>query len=263
MRTHLKFLICLLLFSYFTSTSIFWAYEKGVNFQIKSFHDVLWWWVVTSTTVGYGDVIPSTPQGRIATVIAIIIGIYVYTNFVTLSADRVHQTLESKKRGLSKVKCKNHIVICEYTAFADELIQELDTYPEFKNKDVVIVSDLINSAPYSHHHFVFGVPISPDSLIKGNVQYADYIFVFANVRFKEPDLKTLHIVSRIQKLNKHATIFIELTNPEMDAIKYIKNASNKVIIMDSNRLLESVLAHNSVNLNYFINAEKLENTRLI
>jgi voltage-gated potassium channel len=263
MRTHIKFLACLLLFSYFTSTAIFWNFEHGVNPHIKSFGDVLWWWMVTSSTVGYGDVFPITIPGRCASVLAIIIGIYTYTNFVTLSADKIHETLESHKRGTAKVKCHNHLVICEYTAFADELIQELSGYDQFNDKDVVIVSDLVSTNPYPQHSFVCGVPINPSSLKKANVETADHIFIFANSRFRDPDLKTLHVLSRIKKINKHATIYIELTNPDTDIVKHMLNSTNPIIILDSDRLLEFVLLKDSIDLNYFINAYKLEKNQAI
>ncbi|HEX2985819.1 MAG TPA: potassium channel family protein [Caproiciproducens sp.] len=41
----------------------------------KSFGDALWWSIVTTTTVGYGDISPVTPIGRIIAVILMIFGI--------------------------------------------------------------------------------------------------------------------------------------------------------------------------------------------
>ena len=42
---------------------------------ITSFGTALWWAVVTSTTVGYGDVAPITPAGRAIAVVLMIVGI--------------------------------------------------------------------------------------------------------------------------------------------------------------------------------------------
>ena len=47
--------------------------EKGTT--VQSFADALWWSFVTSTTVGYGDISPSTAAGRIVAVILMIFGI--------------------------------------------------------------------------------------------------------------------------------------------------------------------------------------------
>ncbi|MED4781429.1 ion transporter [Brevibacillus choshinensis] len=49
--------------------------EYGVNDNINSFGDALWWSVVTTTTVGYGDISPVTPGGRIMATILMLTGI--------------------------------------------------------------------------------------------------------------------------------------------------------------------------------------------
>lgn len=255
MKIYIKFLLLLLCVSFITTTSLFWTFERKGNLELRTFGDVIWWWIVTSSTVGYGDITPTTWQGRVAAIITIIVGMYIYTNFVTIIADLIRQSIEKESKGLAQVESKNHIVICEYTAFADELIQEIDSgkYPFLQNKDIAIVTNLVDKNPYPQHKFVFGVPINPDSLAQTNTQYADYIFVFANARFGNPDLKTLHIVSRIQKINAKATIFVELINTESDALEYMKSHSNKIIPMDTNDLLEFVLMKNTIDLDYFIN----------
>lgn len=43
--------------------------------SIETFSDALWWAVVTTTTVGYGDISPETPVGRILAVILMLTGI--------------------------------------------------------------------------------------------------------------------------------------------------------------------------------------------
>lgn len=43
--------------------------------SINTFGDALWWAIVTTTTVGYGDISPETPIGRVLAVVLMLIGI--------------------------------------------------------------------------------------------------------------------------------------------------------------------------------------------
>lgn len=52
--------------------------ENGVNAAVQSPFDALWWGVTTMTTVGYGDVYPVTPEGRLAASVLMILGIALF-----------------------------------------------------------------------------------------------------------------------------------------------------------------------------------------
>ncbi|TFE01571.1 potassium channel family protein [Jeotgalibacillus salarius] len=43
--------------------------------SINTFQDALWWAIVTTTTVGYGDISPETPIGRLLAVVLMLTGI--------------------------------------------------------------------------------------------------------------------------------------------------------------------------------------------
>lgn len=53
----------------------FFSMEHGVNPQVHSFFDAVWWAVVTGTTVGYGDIYPITWEGRLVGMILMFFGI--------------------------------------------------------------------------------------------------------------------------------------------------------------------------------------------
>jgi len=49
---------------------------------VHSFGDALWWAIVTVTTVGYGDITPSTTSGRAIAVVVMVVGI-AFTSLLT------------------------------------------------------------------------------------------------------------------------------------------------------------------------------------
>ena len=49
--------------------------EHPTNPQFASFGDSLWWSIVTLTTVGYGDIVPVTSQGRLVGVMIMVAGV--------------------------------------------------------------------------------------------------------------------------------------------------------------------------------------------
>jgi voltage-gated potassium channel len=51
------------------------AVEQGENKAIVTIGDALWWAIVTTTTVGYGDVSPVTTEGRLIAVALMVVGI--------------------------------------------------------------------------------------------------------------------------------------------------------------------------------------------
>lgn len=72
-----------------------WAFTL---WEKKSILDAIWWCTVTWFTVGYGDLYPTTPKGKLFTVFAIVSShaliILLTANFIThLSHARVRQTL--------------------------------------------------------------------------------------------------------------------------------------------------------------------------
>jgi len=219
------------------STSLFVLFERD-NPGVRDLGDAVWWWVVTAGTVGYGDIVPLTWPGRLVAIFAIVTGFYIFASVVAIAAESAHAYLERRSRGTAAVACRDHVVLCEYTAIADELIQSLPSIPEFADREVVIVSDLVERNPYPRHHFVRGVPINPACLRMAGVERAAYVFVFANLRFADPDVKTLHVVQRVADLNPRATILAEMIDPRNDLLEH---APAGLAVLDSRELIRAVL----------------------
>ena len=62
----------------FVSAFILWQVEQRAGGAIQTFGDSLWWAVITMTTIGYGDTIPTSGAGRVVGGISAVVGVLVF-----------------------------------------------------------------------------------------------------------------------------------------------------------------------------------------
>jgi|APSaa5957512622_1039677.scaffolds.fasta_scaffold18377_1 voltage-gated potassium channel len=102
------------------------AVERSSNSaSIHSFWDAMWYSVVTLTTVGYGDMSPVTPYGRVIGYIFVfgslgVIG-FLLGNLFSLLAD----IKENKRLGRNGTQFVNHIVIVGWNKFTHSVLEQL------------------------------------------------------------------------------------------------------------------------------------------
>jgi voltage-gated potassium channel len=60
-------------------TATVYVAEGDINPAIRTPFDALWWGISTMTTVGYGDVVPMTAEGRIAASVLMLLGIALFS----------------------------------------------------------------------------------------------------------------------------------------------------------------------------------------
>lgn len=96
---HLKHAYPLEIYTFFAvimfgGADLFHAFEYGVNENVNTFFDSIWWAMVTITTVGYGDISPVTTGGRIVSMVLMMIGI----GFLGLTTGMVARALVVNKQ---------------------------------------------------------------------------------------------------------------------------------------------------------------------
>lgn len=73
--SHYVYLAAVTTWVILSGATAFFTMEFGLNPRVTSFFDAVWWAVVTSTTVGYGDIYPVTVTGRIIGMVLMFFGI--------------------------------------------------------------------------------------------------------------------------------------------------------------------------------------------
>lgn len=77
-------LISLSLTAWAAGGVLLYELEVGVNERVTTVFDGLWWSLVTVTTVGFGDIAPVTPAGRLVGAVLITVGVGLFAAAVAL-----------------------------------------------------------------------------------------------------------------------------------------------------------------------------------
>lgn len=154
----------------------FGAYYLGAHFQpqITDLVTALYYAMVTMSTVGYGDIIPRTPEAKLFTVSVIVLGVAVFaTSLTAVVAPMVSRSLQRivSRRGI-RMKRENHFVVIGQTSLA------VNTWRELTNRGRP-VTRLLREAPSEGEQedvdVVVGDPSNVDTLRQAGVQKADTV----------------------------------------------------------------------------------------
>ena len=107
--------------------------------SIKTIGDAVWFMIITASTVGYGDVVPSSPIGKSLSILTIIIGIIFVAIFTAyLSAiyniDQEEETRKTFTKHMKRVNIKNDLMNAEISELNDRLYRLQNENQDLKNE---------------------------------------------------------------------------------------------------------------------------------
>ena len=179
-----------------------------------SFASGIWRSIVTLTTVGYGDISPSTPEGRILAVLIMFFGIGLLGILSASLASMLISMRIRENKGMGTSKVSNHIILCEWNHRAKAVLEELRSDPQTENLPIVLIAD-IEEKPVDDPGLVFvsGV-VNEESLNKANLEKASTIVILGDdgVEATARDAKVVLTTLTVESINPQVYSVVELVD---------------------------------------------------
>ena len=213
-----------------------------------SFTDALWWSVVTATTVGYGDISPATPGGRIIGAVVMLLGIGVVGLMTATIAGFVIEQRVLARKGKKGVAVKGHYIICGWNFEGHSLLAELRADAKAKDAPIVVIA-LCEESPESNDpafHFIHG-EVDRETLEKACAADAVTAIILGDVNL-EPysrDAKCILTTLSIKKLYPQLYVCVELMDAKNVGHCQTAGADEVVILgeLGTNLLAQAALDH--------------------
>lgn len=180
------FRICILLVAILAYGSTGFLYFELPVKPDLTWPDALWWSIVTLTTIGYGDIYPSTMPGRFVIAAPLMFfGIGLLGYVLSLAATALIEAKSRELSGMGKVTLRDHVLILNYPG-EEKLMQLLDELHEdsiFTHKEVVLIDEHLEQVTPAllqrGVHYVRGNPARDETLARANVDVASHAIVLS------------------------------------------------------------------------------------
>lgn len=242
-RIFLTFLLLSILFA------LYMMLVEGLNLI-----DTYYFLITTATTVGYGDISPSTSLGKIFVTVYMIVGIAIIGVFLGKVTDVMVELSSKRKRGLLAVKGKVDLIIAGYPGHekVSTLVGELMNDERMQDARIVCVTNQITEKPnwmtVSNVEFVSGVASDSATLEKAGLGSAETVLILANdASTIESDNYSVAVCAVVEQLNSQCRTIVERVRKD-ELLFNIVNADTVVDVSTAAVLAQEILDPGAIEL---------------
>ncbi len=200
--------------AYLTAVYLIHRFESGTDgASIQSLHDALWYSISTLTTVGYGDAVPVTANGRVIGFVFLFSSFALYAFLIGKISSFMTTIREDGRLGLYGTSFTQHTVIVGWTSLGKAVVDQLVA----AGRRVAVVTnvrddiDLIRESYDASEVFVlFADPRNLEQLDKVNIDKASAMLVDL-----ADDAQKLVYILNVKKVHKHLEFVVMLESADL------------------------------------------------
>ncbi len=228
--------------------------EKNANPDLASLADAAWYSIVTITTVGYGDITPTTALGRVVSAFLMVGGMFSLAMFAGIvSHSLLHAVLSVREEQFRMGNYVDHIVVCGYEQGMHLLLHALLAEHDPQKTKIVVFADLERPPEIPPElYWVRGDPAKESELDKVRITHATAVLV-AGARHVSPqqaDAATLLVLFTIRSYlraqrsssRRHKPVYVVAEILDSENVEHARSAGADEVI-ETRRLGFSLLAH--------------------
>jgi len=191
---HRRVILVILIFTafWFTGATLFYYTET----PRVSFGESLYWALITMSTVGYGDIVPSDTPARAVAMATAVFGMATYTLLISTLADYFLKATVRAAMGMGRLRGRRFIVVGEGPA-CEEAVREL-VANGFADETGWVRESQPRGDPGVG--FIVG-ELSEETLRRAGVADTSHVIICY-----DSDSKNLHAAALVRRLNPHASI---------------------------------------------------------
>ena len=184
--------------------------------NFPSIFEGIWWAIVTTSTVGYGDFTPITKLGRIIGMLLILSGVGLITSYFAYIAKMSISSDQQFLTGRKEFSGTGHFIIIGWNGRSKRIINSIHEHMHHQN--IVLIDDTLTKHPLprTNIHFVQGKASLDSVLLQANIKQADRVLITADLQQNElqTDMFSVLTLLAVKGLNPHVYCLVEILTQE-------------------------------------------------